>query len=451
MAPGWGARIWDRVDQWSVSLAGKCFRWGLHWLYLRHLLRSVTSLDGSTPKKASGQITLLALSPNQFRGDLEVLADSGEFRVLVLPRIWHARPVEWLIPAHIREGSGPEGYLNSADPDYVKARNKLRRRLRGVLRVFYQRLGVDCVIGAGIKYRQDHDWGVASREIGVPYVVFHRENFAVEPPHQEYFRRKVRGLTFEGSHIIVHNEIVRRLFIEEGYVEESRISALGCLRMDSYLRRCRAESHVEKEQVTFFSFSRLAGLYGTIPLDSDVSTPGLATFCEQTHRAVAELAHELPHVHFVVKLKHDRWLKEVKTLLSGCGPITSVRNLQIMVDGNAHDLILSSNVVIAYGSTTLLEAAVAGRPVIYPIFGEALLPEFQDSVHFSEHLDLFEVADSPNNIKSLVKDHLKSPRTDPDRRRLLDRLFETYISSLDADATDKYAGELKRIVGKDLP
>jgi hypothetical protein len=60
----------------------------------------------------------------------------------------------------------------------MRLQSKLRTFLKIYLTALYKKLGVDGVIGAGINYKQDYDWGFVSDEIGVPYIVLQRENIA---------------------------------------------------------------------------------------------------------------------------------------------------------------------------------------------------------------------------------------------------------------------------------
>lgn len=71
------------------------------------------------------------------------------------------------------------------DADMKKRQNEYRAFLRRFLPSLYARLKINGVVGAAIYYIQDYDWGVVSDEIGVPYIVLHRENLVTSPKMRE--------------------------------------------------------------------------------------------------------------------------------------------------------------------------------------------------------------------------------------------------------------------------
>ncbi len=58
--------------------------WPLVYIYSK-VIREVKSTQNKSNAK---QLTFLVLTPERFRGDLEVLADTNKFRILSLPCNW---------------------------------------------------------------------------------------------------------------------------------------------------------------------------------------------------------------------------------------------------------------------------------------------------------------------------------------------------------------------------
>ena len=85
------------------------------------------------------------------------------------------------------------------------------------------RFRIEAVVGAAVHYQSDWDIGTIAQELGVPYVVLHRENSFVAAPatKQQVMDRMRHAHPFTGSMIIMHNERARDCFIETGYVRRS--------------------------------------------------------------------------------------------------------------------------------------------------------------------------------------------------------------------------------------
>ncbi|MCH8275769.1 MAG: hypothetical protein IH851_13385 [Armatimonadetes bacterium] len=399
--------------------------------------------DGNLP-------TLFALTSNRFRGDLEILARTGEFRVLQVPFAWQARLVNLFYPLDTPR----EAMLQpEADEKIARMQRRYRRFLRAFLPALYKKLGVDCVIGAAIGYVQDLDWGAVSEEVGVPYVVLHRECFVTNSAH---FRRFVEFSgkmgKFSGSHIIVHNEVARDAFIRSGYVSPDHISSLGCLRMDRFVQRVRENrpGARSRKKVVFFSFAPGVGLLGRTGLWPKDRSFGFFALFENTHVAFAELARDNPEIDFIVKPKWgDHWVDEIDRVLRNKGiERRGIPNLQITAEADPQGLILDSDVVVGFGSTTLLEAAIAAKPVIVPYFDEALRPEYVDYIHLRDNLHVFDVAESPEALKALIVQRLEDPTVMAECIAARELLFERYVSSLRGDAVRRYIEAIKAVIAE---
>ena len=126
-------------------------------------------------RRRQGQLSILALSPGEFRHDLEALAARG-VRVLRMPLQWQER----LLYSFQRRGIGTAEIHNPPDGTRAaRAKSGYQRFLEAFLLHLYRELDVDAVISANVKYKEDVDWGIVSEKLGVPYVIFHRENLAI--------------------------------------------------------------------------------------------------------------------------------------------------------------------------------------------------------------------------------------------------------------------------------
>ena len=421
------------------------------WPFLLVYKMVIKEIKAPVHIKGVEKITLLALNSTRFRNDLEILSESGRFRMLKIPPIWQNRLLS------IYWGPRPIEFNKCYNPDKYGGASKLQKELRNFLRAFlpllYKLLKVDCVIGATVHYVQDYDWGVISEEVGVPYIVLHRENLMASPKALETNRNRLKIMgKFKGSHIIVQNEVILKdVFLQSSYIAPDRISAHGCLRMDKFVEKikesaCRRKS--PRKKAVLFSFHHGTGFGVTIPVWSKKKETGFVKLFEHTHAGFAKAALENPGADFIIKAKWGGdWPGRIRDAVEKNNmKLKNIPNLKIVHDINAHDLILESDVICGFGSTTLLEGAVASRPVIVPYFDEAVKPEYKDFILLKDDLDLFDVALNTVEFEGLIKKRLNDPKVSDECMSKRCKIFEKYISSMKKSALLGYTEIFEQVL-----
>ena len=93
--------------------------------------------------------------------------------------------------------------------------------------------------------------------------------------------------------------------------------------------------------------------------------------------------------------------------------------------------------MVGYGSTTLLEAAITGIPVIMPFFSEIAEARFSKYVCYPDIFECFDVAESPAALQRLINNRYRNFETVPDKKimDLRARAFERYIGPCDGQST----------------
>jgi len=440
------------VNNFIKYILRNAFRLRISWalvLFYSIIIKVVKPKNGSVPLNKP---TILALTPFRFRGDLNILSDSRQYRVLGLPDKWEVILLRVFWPSNISEIRSEQYYRTSGNDKDVRFQNNLRKSLKLFLLSLYSKLKVDCVISAGVHYETDIKLGLVSEEIGVPYIVFHREGIYM-PRALEALENEYRNLgKFVGTHIVVHNEDIKATLIKSAFAGPDEVSVLGCLRMDNFIRRiqlsninyCSTVLPNNKKVVTLFSFTHgsvAVGVNNAIRHFSKERNEGFIKLFEHVHASIAQLAIQNKDVEFVIKLKWGgEWAEEIECVLRKNNmDISKIKNLQIMIDIDAHDLILRSDIICGFSSTTLLESAIAGKPVIIPYFDEALKKEYTDFVEFKDSFHLFNVAYSIKEFERLIVECLRSPiKISESQMNGRYALFEKYVSRMSGNALDKY-------------
>ena len=410
------------------------------WLCARDV--RMHKADGKTAMPFSSdrsKIVVLVLTPFKFRGDLDALAAQPDICLLEMPHLWQI----WMLFNFYRNGIKSNLIFTPGENAAVaNEQRQYRAFLSEFLARLYERLGVACVIGADVRYREDIDIGVVSKQLGVPYLVFHRENMLASKTLYEAVRfRHSQWGRFGGTAVIVHNEVTNKNFVESGFVEPERIEILGSARMDTFLARIRTPrpTGAPTGPVVFFSFSHEQFDYPQPVFD-------------QAHVAVATVALRNRNVDVIVKPKIEivnktPWVAFYNNALKAAGiDPEAIPNLKVLPRANAQELILKASVVCAINSTTLLEAGVAGVPVIVPCFKEIQGREFSDRVNFRDDLDMFDIPADADEMIALIERYIKDATVDGELVRRRRALFERYVSSFIGGAADRYRATIVKHV-----
>lgn len=429
----------------------------LQWVVGVALSFFLTRLAG--PKNAvDSKGTLLALGqPFRFRGDVEQLGAMG-FRVLAVP---------WKIYAGLStvfwESDFGQLYMQKrsfADKKMFSVHARTRDLLKSVANVIKTTHGINCVISAALHYRQDVDWGVGFKHAGIPYVVMHRENTSVASIATNEFKitQWLEMQPFEGDLLIVHGHEMLEALLQAGYAEPKQLLALGAMRMDKLIF-LRADTGNRKlvlggrPHITFFSFHLGSGLGMSLRrrLEPGVGA-GFDELFSSVHGAIGEFAKENPEVDITVKAKWGGdWEEALNRVLKEKGiRRDDIPNLNFDCHTDAHELILKSHAVVAFQSTTALEAGVLGRQVVWPDYAEAK-SKFKDHIFFRNaglH-DVFLYVESPGELKNALSQLIIDPDLwDEARFRKFENLFERYIGPLDGKITERYASVIDNVIKK---
>jgi len=442
-----------------LKLISRMLVWfGVFWPIVFVYSRVIREVESEHRKKNLPAI--LALSHTRFRKDIEVLANTGEFRVLIVPEVWQSRIITLFYPRGITKAQifFPEKYV-----EVVEAKRRLYDFLRNFLPHLYRILGIKCVIGASLFYSNDYEWGKISDEIGVPYVLIPRENHALET--SDHIRYKdnnyyeVGNIRFPGSMIMCQNQSFRDLYIDFGFVTPQKIVAFGCLRMDEFIRNVKSyKKNVSKRRkVVFFSFNLGANLIGhpdhVAYFDNVAWTSkpdvGWAKLFESTHSAYAKLAMKRPDVDFIFKPKWlGGWKDKIEEAISNQGiDIQRITNLNF-TEEDAGNLILDSDVVCCFGSNTIIEAGFARKPVIIPMYYEATRRDYAEYIHFHNYYHIFDIAESEEAFVNLIEEKLSNPIVDKELVKEREAFFKYNFQSTKPDAAIKCTNVIKDVISR---
>jgi len=422
---------------WIVPVVWLCCR------FVKHL-----EIAGAT-----GPV-VLAVNPARFRGDLEVLSYEQGVRIRIMSLPWQS----FLYTCFYQEKDNC--LVDRNIPRVAAAQAAYRAFLRKFLPRFYDSMGVQAVIGAALIYRQDYDIVSVSHEIGIPALILHREgNLGSDAIRRQFIKRYKTLAKFHGTKISVHNAIQKNLLIETGFATPNQVTIGGNMRMDQFVRAVQAGAYEGQNgrpqngggRVTMFSFGPGTGNTSAMPPHWPRHPEKyMMELCYDAHCAVARFARNHPDVEVVIKAKWGGgWISNVERLLDaeGLHP-KGIPNLSVVGDGDAQKMMAKSDVVVSFGSTTLLESAAMGRATIMPCFHEAATDRMAEFVFYREGFDCFDLAQSPEEMERMIEMRLSGFTPSPELTNRRIALFEKYVSFWDASATEKCVSTLMALINE---
>ena len=163
-------------------------------------------------------------------------------------------------------------------------------------------------------YRQDLPWAEAAVQADIPFILFHKENLKVDKAQLGHVvERAKRYGPFKGTHVVVHNEVIRKALIDASYVKPSQITSLGAMRMDGLAKAIASKPRFpQQKRAVLFSFAhradgslpdhKLAGQSGPFPENPYL---GWVRLFESTHTVFARAEMAMPTARFIIKLNWE--------------------------------------------------------------------------------------------------------------------------------------------------
>jgi len=412
--------------------------------------------------RASSRITILALDSDRYRGDLEALATNSSFRVLFIRQKWQGAIVN-LLRKNLE--IGVKEYINTHSDDVVAYDNILssQKFMREFLEILFSMIKVNCVTNVNHRYIEDAYWTLASEQIEIPYIMLYRE--CLLQKESRFYHdvvQRFKSTKFHGSHIIVHNNTCKETFIESLFCKEDDISVIGALRMDKYLKDINSDSYCinnGKKRFTMFYFPydmSLFGKSGTAPSDYKYKYafsvwPDRKFFFKEVHSAIVELSIEYPDIDFVIKpknimMKGKAWKFYESVLNEIDFDINKSNNYSVCPNANVHNLIKSSNVICALQSTTVIESAISGKPIILPVFESYRATENFQDFGWKKHMELFDIANNKQHFKDLIIDLMDISCVSDSVLNKRKKVFKSFFNDLDGVSLDGYVNTITSIV-----
>jgi len=234
---------------------------------------------------------------------------------------------------------------------------------------------------------------------------------------------------FECSRIIVQNQEDTTLLIDCGFSERNRISVIAPLRMQYFLSTERLIWPSEEQRKTIL----------VIPYSWQITRRVMTKhqsmiddqFMSLYYGSIGAIAKNNPNIDVIIKLKRSSapvQKRDISNAMAAGGhDLALLRNIRFESNLSFHNTLQQSHLVYGLNSSTLLEAAIAGRQVIFPLFS-VLGNFFDDLIWFQDDLDCFSVVKEPEQLETTVLECLENPMIDSQLMQLRIELFQKFFA-----------------------
>lgn len=403
-------------------------------------------------------ITILVLDHQRFRGDLKLFVKYRHFRILTIS--WTL--LKYMLAFYVKEptifekrnndlGSGfrSKFRMAKAGSKIYQGRLNYQHILRKIIPKLYTKFGIKIIINTDHRYRREADICKISSELGYKHICFYRESmYIVKALYNGVVQRHNEFGQFTGDIIAVQNEITKKMFLESKMTSLDKIIVRGCPRMDNFIKNINKQNKMENKktkQITFFS----------CPKGGNLENGEYISFFENSKSVIetlSELCKKNKNIKLVIKMKdlHINQLKDFERIVEKV--FETKTSYQVIFETRnmaSHDVILSSDIVVAMQSTVVLEAGISGLPVILPHFEKIRkVKRVKELLMYTEYYDLFDVPNDPDDLKKMIENRLIDNNISSKVMKKRQEIFEKFVSPLYVNATQKSINLIKNVIKK---
>ena len=360
-----------------------------------------------------------------FGQDIEaLLATAGDEIAFDVMPFEHLR-AEALRVFPIEVATGLEAF---ARPELEPERTRYAAVLREILEDRFTSAPFDGIVLPSDTFFYVRAAPVLAHALGVPLVVVQKETTISEHTMRVHSQSVRRYAPPVADRMTVCSERQREFWLRAG-ADPSTISVTGQPRFDFYVKQTAPGAGPADPRVLFLSYA----VDAYHPEEGGRANPWLELH-RQTEQGLEQLARDGWRV--LIKPHPQQSIEVVQAWRERSPHLWEDRISLVDPDADARKLIVSSDVIVGFQTTALLEAMLAGRPVVYTGWDEQAVGMSRDLIPFHDWGAEITVLDRPESLPGAVA-ALRGTRCEEDvlsRRRAI---AEEYLGPLDGRASER--------------
>jgi len=407
---GWVRRVLTALIS-RTNIVSLCLELNLSYIAAR-----ITLAISKFYNKGS-DVSVLCLGRPIFDDDIKAMSDfSGKINYIIVPKTVFMSIFDVYLGSmgknrHVDYYS--EELFNQNKAEYRVQVGKLFDSLLSMLKF-------DAVMSGNYVYAWQQEVSNYCIESKIKFIVLNKEGLSPKGTYFNHVKRYTNG-NFVGDLMLVCNKNIGNALLLSDIkgLTSNKLSVVGVPRLDKYYY----VSTTGGSSVVFFSFS----IHDKIDhLGFDVNTyQDYIEKAKKFHREVIKFAVQNPSITVTIKTKAaNRYVSYVYNIMNSF-EVNNIDNVVVTNTVASDELIMKSQAVIAFNSTTLFEALIANRKVISPRFDGPLKGYFDDNEY------LINYANDSGSISEIINSSNTVTCDNNDSNRLL----EEYVGIADGNAS----------------
>lgn len=369
-----------------------------------------------------------------------IRAVAREHNIRVVSFTFFRRAAQSVFPAPVFRGL--ETYW---DDKYASQRATYARLARQLVHELYQQFPFDAIISPSDTFFYIRDVVAATQEMGVPFVVLQKET-TISPHTMEHHACKIGTyFPFKSDFMLVCSERHKQFWLNAG-APSDKIEVIGQPRFDLYVQPHRWKTWKElgvrvaqgKRTVLFFSYD--LGAYSPEGIRVGRAWKQLR---EETEQVLFQLAEDEDYVILVKPHPQQYQMGEHRRVQKQIGRLwgRSVKWLDPHID--TRHLIVNTDVVVGFQTTALFEAMVAGKPVLYTFWGEAVQQYAEALIPFYEMQNVLTVVRSAQHLRDAICRAVPPQEEQMSERQVV---FERHLGLFDGRASQRALQRIEAVI-----
>jgi len=245
---------------------------------------------------------------------------------------------------------------------------------------------IKIIFNFAIHYKSEVFYDEISIQNEIKFLTMHRECLYCNSNIPKIMMKKLKKIpSYKGTKIFVHNNIVKNLFIKSNFCKKDQVAVIGPIRTDKILSYQNKKGINKKKTILFYIFGTGCVIDTNLTFGKEISTDprfGWYNLIKNTYKLIIKIAKEYPEHNFVFKPKfgskyfidfHNKMTKKEK-----------LKNIKFVILDKNYALLKRSDLVISFGSTTILETLIINKSLLVPFFDEVKNPKYKKFVPFKE-------------------------------------------------------------------